>query len=368
MADNPRNPEHYSDVPSSRHSGGGPNQASPATGSSYIPPHHPSGAVPPAKTHLRNVLIGAVVTIFTSTVVFLITQYLKKPEGSEFERKKNATVATWKSYVAYENAYFQNLLSYQSTLFTEGRDAFLKAMKTESDKFIKDISDLRKRKNLDEDLVKTFNKRVENEINQIPPLEDYFKRLTAIENSNQSIKEKKDNITGEMIRFVNIINNMYDRALNDMKEIVKVLAERYGSTFNMDDFLLVQKSPQLMKTNDSLIRILQNVILDSSGNVIENRNFARNIDPNNLVGKWAVPDAIIILTKEGNMSWTLNNGMKAEGKWKILNDKLEMNVSTTEKKKAHWRFNLVNITSNSFIMMLDTLPYNYYKLTRTLEN
>jgi hypothetical protein len=366
MPDNPRFPEHHSDIPSSRPSGETPNPVSPYSGSSYNPP--PQSNVPPTKTHVRNLMIGAVVTIFTSTVVFLITQYLKKPEGNEFQQKKDATVETWRSYVGYENAYFQNIMSYQNILQTEGRNAFLKALKAESEKFITDVQDLKKRKNIDDDLVKVFSKRIENEKASLPPVEQYYEKLNAIDAGNQSIKEKKDNITNEMIRFAGLNKGMYERALNDIKEIAKVLAGRYGGSFSMHDFLLVQKAPQLMRTLDSAIIIMQNVILDSSGQIIENRNFSKNVNRDNLVGKWTIPDAVITFSKNGKMSWLVKDGNTAEGTWKIVNDKLEIEATTTtDKKKIYWRFNLAHITINSFMMMMDSTPYNIYNLTRTLD-
>ncbi|MBI5856194.1 MAG: hypothetical protein HZB42_00985 [Sphingobacteriales bacterium] len=367
MADNPRFPDHHSDIPSSRHTGGAPNPASPSQSNPYNP--QPQNTAPPAKTHLRNVLIGAVVTVFTSTVVFLITQYLKKPEGSEFIRKKEATTAVWKSYIAYENAYTRNILSFQKTGQLEGREAYLKGVKKESEKFQKDILDLQKRKYIDEDLIKTFNKRLENEKNSVPLVEEFYKKLTEIEGSNKSIKEKKETITNEMIHWTITSNGMYERSTNEIKEIAKVLEDRYGGSFSMNDFLLIQMAPQLMKTNDSMIRVLQNVVMDSSGNIIENRNFASNVDPENLVGKWTVEGAVITLSKNRKMTWVVANGSKAEGTWKIENDQLKIQATTSpENKKVQWLFNLANITLNSFTMVFDGAPYNLYKLTRTLEN
>jgi hypothetical protein len=369
MSDNPRVPDHHSDIPSSRSSAGVPNPASPSSGSGYSSPPQPQGNVPPTKTHLRNLLMGAAVTIITSTVVFFITQYLKKPEGNESSKNKEATVAAWKSYIAYENAYTNNILSFQKTGQLEGRQAYLDGVKKESEKFQKDILDLQKRKYIDEDLVKAFSKKIENEKSYIPLIEEFYKKLTEIESSNKSLGERKEIITNEMIHWTVTANGMYERAVNEFKEIAKVLADRYGGSFSMDDFLLVQMVPQLMKTNDSLIRVLQNVVIDSSGNIISNKNFATNINPDNLVGKWKVEGAVITLAKNNNMSWLVANGSKAEGKWKVENDKLKMQATTTPgNNKVEWSFNLAEITVNSFTMALDSAPYNLYKLTRTLEN
>ena len=369
MPDNPRNQDQYTDIPSARQSAGMPNPAGSSPGGSYTPQPPQNGGTPHSKIHLRNILIGSVVTIITSTIIFYLTQYLKKPEGGEFQRKKNATTAAWKSYVGYENVYTQNILSYQKTGQMQGREAYLAGVKKESAKFQKDIQDLQKRKYLDEDLLKVFSKRLENENASMPVIEEYYRKITAIENSNKSLKEKKDELTNEMIQYNMTVNGMFERSVNELKEIAKILGERYGGSFSENDFLLIQIAPKMMKSNDSLVLVLMNVIMDSAGNIIENKNFARNVNPDNLVGKWSTEGAEITLAKDGKMIWLVGNGSKAEGTWKVEKDKLKMQATTTpENNKGTWLFNLAYITTNSFTMVLDYSPYNLYRLTRTVEN
>ncbi len=369
MPDNPRSQDQHTDIPSSRHSAGVPNPAGSSPGGSYSTPPPQHGGTPPSKIHLRNIIIGSVVTIITSTIIFYLTQYLKRPEGGEFQRKKNATTAAWKSYVGYENVYAQNTISYKDEAQTKGLDAYLEGVKKESADFIKDIQDLQKRKYLDEDLLKVFSKRIENEKTTLPLVEEYFRKMTAIDNSNQSLKEKKDAWTHEMIQYNITVNGMYHRSVNELKGIAKLLAERYGGSFSENDFVSVQMAPQMMKTNDSMVLVLMNVIMDSAGNIIENKNFAVNVNPNNLVGKWTIEGAEITLAKDGKMIWLVANGSKAEGTWKLEKDKLKIQATTTpENKKVTWLFNLAYITANSFTMVLDTSPYNLYRLVRTVEN
>lgn len=369
MPDNPRSQDQHSDIPSSRHSAGMPNPAGSSGAGNYNPPPPQHGGTPHSKFHLRNILIGSVATIITSTIIFYLTQYLKKPEGGEFQRKKNATTAAWKSYVGYENVYTENILSYQKTGQLQGRDAYLAGMKKESAKFQKDIQDLQKRKYLDEDLLKVFSKRLENENASFPVIEAFYNKLTAIENSNKSVKEKKDELTNEMIQYNMTVNGMYERSVNELKGIAKILAERYGGSFSENDFLLIQIAPKMMKSNDSLVLVLMNVIMDSAGNIIENKNFSVNVNPDNLVGKWTIEGANITLAKDGKMIWLVANGSKAEGTWKVENDKLKIQATTTpEKNKVTWLFNLAYITPNSFTMVLDHSPYNLYRLVRTVEN
>ncbi len=370
MPDNPRIPDHPSDIPSSRATGRINDLPASSSGSG------PASSVPSTpvsstnKIQTKNIIIGAIVTIITSTTVFYLTQYIsRKQDGNQFSRIKEATTAAWRSYIGYENVYAKNTLSYQQTAQVEGRDAYLKGVKLESEKFQKDILDLQKRKFIDEDLLKTFRKRIDNEKNTMGMIENYFERIREIETGNLSLKEKKDTLTFEMIRWTNLYKGSFERAVNELKEITKILADRYGGTFSVDEFLVVQMAPQMMKSNDSLLNVLQNIVIDSSGNILRDKNYITGIDPENLAGKWSTEGATITLTKNRKMTWLVSNGSKAEGTWKIENDQLKIQATTyPEKRKANWTFNLTALSDNTFSIVLDSPPYNSYSLIRIIEN
>ncbi|HUM98233.1 MAG TPA: hypothetical protein PK275_10270 [Chitinophagaceae bacterium] len=363
MSDNPRLPENNYNSSSTRGNSGQANPPGSSQQGHYIPPPVNN---PPPKVHVKNLAIGAIVTIITSTIIFLITQNLRKPEGNNFQKKKEATVETWKSFVGYENAYFRNMMSYQNPAATDGLDGFLNSIKTESEKFVKDVEDLKRRKNIDEDLIKVFNKRIENEKNSIPPVEKYYQTLTAIADSKKPLKEIKEASTNEMIRFATLTNGMYERSMNDLKEIAKVLADRYGGTFSMDEFLMVQQAPGLMQKNDSLIQFLQNIVLDSSGNIIENKNFVKQINPDLIIGKWSTDGAIVTLSKNNSVNWIETEGISATGSWKIDKDKLViMATSKPSGEIINWRFNLTNVSVNAFTLVQDGAPYEIYQMIRS---
>src|SRR5689334_13991513 len=88
MPDNPRQADH-SDIPSSRPSAGIPHSSGSSSGGHY---NAPPQAGPPNK--FKNIIIGSIATIVTSTIVFLITQSLKKSEtsGDTYAKKKDATI------------------------------------------------------------------------------------------------------------------------------------------------------------------------------------------------------------------------------------------------------------------------------------
>lgn len=364
MSDNPRLPDHHSDIPSSRPSGGSPNPASPSPGSGYNPPPQASGS--PSKPHIRNLLLGAVVTIFTSTVVFLITQYLKKPEGNDILIKKEATIRAWKSYVAYENSYTENLLSFEKEFFKTGVDPYLAGVKKESEKFQKTMKDLAKTKNLDKDLINILNRRMENEKDYIPKHEEHFMIEKKIAKSNKGSEEKIQEIINEEIRWNIYLKGYFERAVNDIKEIAKTLSETYNQPFSMNDFLIVQIFPQQMKTSDSVLNFLR----FGPGSTDTSRAvYATNVNPKTLIGNWTDGGNKISLKQDKTMSYELTTGYKATGTWAIENDKLRLDEAGSDSNKNKISFLRLNkITANSFTMTRDRLPFDTYNLVRIKAN
>ena len=134
----------------------------------------------------------------------------------------------------------------------------------------------------------------------------------------------------------------------------------------MDEFLMVQQAPGLMQKNDSLIQFLQNIVLDSSGNIIENKNFVTQINPDLIIGKWATEGAVVTLSKDNKVSWIETEGATANGSWKIEKDKLViMATSQPSGEIINWRFNLSNVSANAFTLVQDGAPYEIYQMVRS---
>ncbi len=351
MPDNPRVPGHPSDVPSSRATGRITDSSTSSlnTGSTTPIPSPPVSSS--SKIHTRNVIIGAIVTIITSTTVFYLTQYLKKPEGDSFLTTKAATTAAWKSYMAYENIYTKNTLSLTKNARGISRDSLLKEIKKESDKFLKDVADLATGKNIDKDLIKAMNRRLDNETSSFPALEQYYKNLDRINKSNGSPKEIKDAWVNEMTRYSEYTKGSFERAVNDIQVIAETLSKRYGEQFSMNDFLVVQIEPQLTKTNDSVITVLRNIEIDSNGNVVQKVNTVI-VKEKDIIGNWDADGQLFTFDKNGKMAWVLGNGEKSTGTWKIEDNILRLDATLARtQQKGFWRFYVSNITENSLTLI-----------------
>lgn len=351
MSDNPRTPGHPSDLPSSRVTGRITDStgSSSNSGSSTPVPSPPVSS--PNKINIRNIIIGAIVTVITSTTVYYLTQNLKKPEENSFATTREATTAAWKSYLAYENIYTKNTLSLSKNTGGLALDSLLKTIKKESDKFQKDLIDLASGKKIDKDLIKAMNRRLDNENSSFPVLEQYYKNIDRINKSNGSFKEKKDALVNEMSRYSEFTKGFFERSVNDIQVIAETLSKRYGEEYSMNDFLVVQMEPQIVKTNDSVINVLRNIEFDSTGNVVQKVNPV-SVKEKDITGSWDADGQVFTFDKNGKMAWVLGNGEKSAGTWKIEDNllRLEATLAST-RQKGFWRFYVLNITENSFTLV-----------------
>jgi hypothetical protein len=344
------------------HTAGGPYSSSP-------PP-----APQPPNNQLRNIIIGAIVTICSSVLIYYLTTYMNKSKtesgSADWREMKENTVSAWRSYMAYENTYTKNLLSFEKTVAQDGMDSYIDGMNKESEKFTNDVGDLAQSKDVDKDLIKALHRRLDNEKTSLKKANDYYASLKTILAKKGDVNKIRSEFVNAELQWNRYYKGAFERAINDIQEIAKTLTEKYGQSFSMDDFLVVQIMPQRMKTNDSLIAVLQNIVLDSTGNIISNNNvpttaYAKNVDPKDITGTWNADGDVFSLLPNGKMTWVLEDGSRASGNWKLENDKLKVNaVLEKNNQKQMWIFNLSGITGNSFTITLDASPYNTYNFVR----
>lgn len=369
MSDNSRFPGHPSDMNSSRSTGG-----SGISSQHTTPPpvsYQPSPSSAP-NHQTRNVILGAVATIITSTVIYYLTVYMNRPnagDGKNYPVIKEATVEAWKSYKAYENTYVNNVISFQKT-FKENNsiEGLSDGVNGESKKFTKDLTTLSKTENIDPDLVIAFNRRIENEKNALLKINEYYANVKRIIGSGANIKKIKEDYVAEELRWSLYSRGTFERSINDINEIAKILSERYVQPFSLNDFLIVQIYPQLQKTYDSVINVLKNTNIDSNGNVIQT-NFATHLSKKDLEGNWNVEGDVVSLKKDGSLTWTLVNGKKATGTWKIVDNKLKIEATFLETiEKVNYTYRVSNLTATSYTVSQSEPPFLQYDATRIVAN
>jgi len=369
MSDNPRMPGHPSDMNSSRSSEGSNNSGSQNSGPAPVSYQREAAAAP--NHQARNIILGAIATVVTSTLIYYLTVFQnRKSEGASHLEVKEATVEAWKSYKAYENTYTGNMLSFEKSYKENGSlEGYVQGMNTESKKFVADLTDLSTTDNLDKDLVKAFKRRLENETSTVEKAAAYYATINKVLSANTTPRKKKEEFVAEEMRWSQYIKGAFERSINDVQEIAKILGERYGQTFSLSDFLNVQLQPQRQKTYDSVISVLNKIEIDDNGNIVQ-KNIATNLQAKDVEGTWNVDGDVVALQKNGNLAWTMQEeGKKATGTWKIVDSKIVIEATIGgSNEKLNYTFSVSNLTSSSFTISQSEPPYQQYDVTRIIVN
>lgn len=376
MSENPRLPGGPSDGSSYRTDDGRVQHTNPTPVNVY---NTPANAPAPASgnSHLKNLIIGSIITAVASISVYYATVYMNRTKDSNTAaNEKTATKKVWQSFVAYENTYTRNLMTFEESFIRNANfDEYLGGLRTESAKFSKDLGDVIKLKDIDIDLVKAMNRRLENERVSLSKAEQFITNLQSIlKDTTLSAKLSTEKYIMEQLRWNQEYKGMYERAVNDIREIAKTLSDRYGEKFSMDDLLILQMMPQKMKTNDSIIAILQNVVVDENGKVVrkadpDGYDFVKTLTKKDIVGSWNADGNAITIKEDGKLIWVLPNGSKASGTWSINENLLVAKVLIeNNRKKAEWHFYVSRPAANTFTLTNADPPNEAYHMVRLLVN
>lgn len=372
MSDTPRPPGHPSEGNVYRQDDGRVQDQNAAPVNVYTnTPAPPSSS---GSFNLRNVIIGALITAAGSISVYYATVFMNrnKAEKDPALETKKTTKSVWDSFVTYENVYAKNLLSFEKAfLVNASLDDYLGGLRTESAKFTKDVGDLAKTKHTDPDLVKAMNRRLENERVSLLSTETFFNTLqTIMKDSSLSRKAMMEKYITEQVRWNREIKGMYERAINDIEEIVKTLSERYSEKFSMNDLLVVRLMPQRMKTTDSLLTILENSEVREDGSLtpvtdVDGYSFSTQVGKEDITGTWNAAGNGISFSEDGKTLWVLSGGEKASGNWKIEENMVRADVTIEKnKKKVTWRLKVSQLTPNSLTLTNADPPGESYHLVR----
>lgn len=377
MSENPRIPGGPSDGISSRTDEGRVQHTNPTPVNVY---NTPANAPAPAtgNSHLKNLIIGSIITAVASISVYYATVYMNRSKGSNesFEETRQATSSAWGSLVAYENAYARNLLSFEKNFvananFTE----YLSGLKTESSKFSRDLGDISKLKNLDIDLVKAINRRLDNERVALGKAEEFILGTQQLlYDTVLSPKTRTENLIRSQVDWNRYSKGLYERTINDLQEIANTLSERYNKKFLVSELLVVQMMPQRIKSHDSLMAILENTVVEENGTMTRKNDpdgnpFVISLKDSDIIGNWNVDGNSISFQKNGKITWVLPGGAAATGTWKLEAGKIRADVIIDKtQKQATWYMRVSSLTSSSLTLTNALAPYDTYHLVRILTN
>lgn len=360
-------PSSHPQVPSSLGSESG-SSGTGNQGGYFQPSPAPSG---PSGPNHRTLIISAVITVASSLIIYYLTTYLNKPKsdsGNNLLVVKQSTIDAWDSYETYENLYTTNALLFERKLKEDATYPYLAEFERESSKFVKDVETLKQKKDVDPDLLNVFDRRLENEKTTLKDVKGYFEKLTKAATSNKPETEKTIEIVSLMTWYTEYYKTAFERSINDIQLIAGRLSERYGSHFDMKKFLIIQIAPARMKSNDSLMAVLQERLQLLSGNG-KNPTLqlmpVQNLRTDQIAGIWREGEGRLSLDKNGKMSYHFPPEDSAAGTWKIDAGKLRLDaVLYPSGAKKIWIFNVNNLMPDACILTVDTDEEDRYFLKR----
>ncbi|MBP7557312.1 MAG: hypothetical protein KA821_13640 [Chitinophagaceae bacterium] len=325
-----------------------------------------------SKNILKNMVISVTTTVVGALAIYFLG-FSNKSSGPSKLEMEELTIDAWKTLVTVENIYAKNGVSLLRDAKNFGSyKAVGDESQKESAKFVNSLQKLLETEGIDKDMRAMLERRIENEKVQIKATTKFFNDLDDYINrgvdNDWTEQQVTDSVLAFMVRFGKESQGIVDRSVNDIEGLAKVLSERYDHDFNVEDFLSVQIARKK---------------LDPIAMLDDSKGTKPPDDPNSklggagsgplgstwgnyLNGKWDASGATIQFTKDGKTSWFVPaQNTEAKGSWKIINEKLVMNMTNPQNgKNAIWEFNLSNAEEKSFSMVLTKEPYNYYKLVR----
>lgn len=357
MSDNPRIPGHPSDMPSSRSSGNisnNPQQPVP-----YSPPPPVQPVSNSGRHQSRNIILGAVVTVLTSTLIYYLTVFQNKPKqgGAGFYEVKEATISAWKRYVTVDNIYYKNIVTISRDTTLANRPEFFKEeIMKESGIFKNDTEEIMNTGDIDATLKAMMKRRIErqNEFEQI--LGEFADRVQILKSEKADSAERARKITASVQKFFNDTKRMYDKGILEIEDICRTLEQTYMQTFDPNDLLTYIDYKKFYTSEDN------------SEDKVDNETIKKPIteaEKKYLPGDWDDKGNAMSLEKDGSLKYSMASGDNGTGTWKIENNKLRIDShSNISQLNYTWYFNLSDIKKNSFTMTLTVKPYDTYHLTR----
>jgi predicted metal-dependent hydrolase len=313
---------------------------------------------------LRNIIVGVITTVLGSTVVYFLG-FHTKTAGSSADRlliTKENTIKIWKSYVTTENLYYQNLMDLKNDMaaktttsnYKDELQRFREDASNESTKYLNDIESFLKNPDIDESFVSLLKRRMDTEKQTMKIVDKLYEKIDSYQQTIPAGQEQTQKINDEINRFSSDSKPIMDRTKTEVTQLSKLLTEKYGQPFDVNDLLIFKNINPTNNTN--------------TGNT-SNTNYGNNniaIDPKILEGSWDTPGALITWNADGTFNWNVTGSDQTSGSWRFYNNQLYMYPAASDKVPAGtvWLFNLLNVTQNSFTMQLSTQPYNSYSMTR----
>jgi hypothetical protein len=329
-----------------------------------------------SKHVLKNMLIAVITSVIGATAIYFLGFNNQKPSLSEAQ-KEEATLDTWSTYVTIENIYTQSAASLLQDAAQFGNYANVSQESSrDSKKFQTGLQDLIATDGVDKSLVSFLKKRLENDKKRLAETEKFYKGLEDViilaKKQNWITGKSGDTLSARITRFAEETKAVFTEPVPGIEELSKKLSEKYDQPFSVNELLIFQA----VKYNKDIFTLTTEkkgpeLSPNQPGNKGVNAGTAGEpvkATKQYLTGKWNTGNgATISLKADGKLTWLIPaSNTEVNGNWQFKNDQLVMNIKKhpVTGKDATWIFNLSDVMTTAFTIILSTPPSKTYTLVR----
>ncbi|MEJ0104027.1 MAG: hypothetical protein WDO19_16325 [Bacteroidota bacterium] len=335
---------------------------------------------------IRNIIVGVATSVIGAASLYFLGINKSGQSGASsqgsFLEIKEATTKGWKSYVTADNIYYKNTVSIYNDLASNKKlDIYQERMLKEVHKFTDDLESILKDQSLDNSFASLLKRRLETQKEIEEKFTVYIGKIRAIMDDNTIPQDQRtQNLSSEDQNYDSIIKGILERAITEIEDISKTLADKYGQSFSLADVLIYQdykkgtlfnddntNNPSTASTTttpqlDNGIKPVSNIPPEPS----KTTNYSANNTTNQLnagmyAGEWTNEGGSLYFDNKG-FSWEWNDGkVTSEGSWRVENYQLTMYVTKGYNTGFSWTFSLSDVTPTSFTMQLtNNSTYTYH--------
>jgi hypothetical protein len=325
---------------------------------------------PEGKNILKSIVLAVLTSLIGATLIYFLGFNKKKPVYTLLERGE-ITADAWKTYTSVENIYVQSTISLIRDALQFGQlNIITTESAVEAEKFRNSLDGLVATDGVDEDLKDFLSRRIKTEKEQEEQTEKFYKSFGP-EKSEWASYSTADTLRGRFTGFLEKTKSRFFSFAPEIEKLSQSLSETYDQPFAINDMLLMQAA----KYKKGIFNLNEKTDLppDQSASRGQNAGSAGSsgalaATKEYLAGSWdAGSGSRIQLNSNGKLSWLIAGNKEARGTWSLKNNQLIMDIDhhPVSGRSAKWVFNITNIKTDSFTIILDATQAKTYHLVRS---
>lgn len=302
---------------------------------------------------LRNILTGVITTVAGTTAVYFLGFHNRGGNSAPYEVVKQATIDGWSEYVSTENSYKEKSEILAQGYTEEGFPRYKEETLKESEKLKAGIKDIAESKNIDRALVSLLKSRLSTWQQRDNKYVIHLANYEQILKTTPDADLKRQKINDELGRYWKDVGDFDRRFEIEVKETTKILTDKYGPRFAITDLKIFQ----LTNINNN----------NTNGNANSGGN--AGIDWKMFIGKWQTSNNLgyvgtLYQNEDGRMYYYFFSGDSTYGRWQVSNNQVTLFYDKYFGAGYSFKYNLSDVTINTYKMTFVDSPYNVYNVTR----